>query len=244
MDNRILSLTQNIESVRRHLSEQLPRGLNDDGKERLRAILSDFTERFTPVRVKVETVYANPQLTDEGKLADIMKIGPAIVDNFKHQGVVQDQANEAIARIKAILYAALTEPPKGDPVVLFLSDQELRQTIGKRGADAAFLEAVNVGDTDTTRALLSASGPQWVSAEAQRRGRDAYAQRTNPDLVERLQQTEVLRDTLAMLASAVAKWLLVLGASPESIQAATGVLLPTSKVLSMGQYAKQLSGTA
>src|SRR5262249_14211925 len=144
--------------------EQLPRGLSDDGQERLQAILANFTGRFTPVRVKVEAVYTNPRLTDEGKLADLLKIGPAEVDNFAHLGVVQDQANEAIARLDAILYAALTEQPKGrDPVVGQLRDQEIRSSIGKKDAAANYLRAIDTDDLETVRALANAPGPSWLT---------------------------------------------------------------------------------
>jgi hypothetical protein len=80
---------------------------------------------------------------------------------------------------------------------------------------------VDAGDTDTTRALLSAPGPAWVSADIRQRGEAAYAQRTNPDAWQKLQYVEFLRENLAALAAPVAQWLIHLGASAESVQKAT-----------------------
>jgi alkanesulfonate monooxygenase SsuD/methylene tetrahydromethanopterin reductase-like flavin-dependent oxidoreductase (luciferase family) len=65
---------------------------------------------------------------------------------------------------------------------------------------------------------------------------------TAPEIWQRLQYVEVLRDRLSALASQIAKWLLLLGAEPAQVQAATGVAVPPSaQTMTMTQYLERVS---
>lgn len=211
--------TQTLQTLIRHHRDQPHKpGFDDDGKERWRIAVDKLDEGVQPVAVEETTILSNKQWSDEGKRAKRTELATRVVRNFEWLGQMLQQADDAKRRLETILLAPLTEPPKGNEVVLFLQDQELRQTIGKREAHAAFLKAVELGDTTTTRALLSAPGPAWVSDDIRQRGEAAYAQRTNPDAWQKLQYVEFLRENLAALAAPVAQWLMGLGASAESVQ--------------------------
>ncbi len=236
------SQTQSLKTFLRHFQEQPPRGLNADGAERVQAIVQRVDERFQPVAADVEKLFNNPRLTDEGKLAEALKIGPSVVGQFQNIANARGQADQAKARLEQFVFGPLTDAPKGNELVQALRDQEIRSSIGKKEAMASFLRAVDTGDLETVRALLLAPGPAWLTDEIIRRGKESFALRTNPEAWERIQYVEVLRDTLRVLAEAIAKWLLALGASPSEVEKATGVSVPqTAQAMALDQYAKQMS---
>jgi hypothetical protein len=221
------SQTATLVNLLRHHREQPPlKGFDEDGAERWQAILQKLDELVRPVATQVEKIFGNAYLTDEGKQEAAMKIGSSTVDSFKNVGIVLNQADTAKTRLETMLFGPLTEPPtKGHEILNEMRAQELRRMIGQKDASANFFAACDRGDTETTRALLNAPGPSWLTEEVQRRGRESYAGRVNPEGLEQLKYVEVLRDNLSTLSQQVALWLRSLGASPESIQQATGITL-------------------
>ena len=205
--------------IQQHRTQPRLSKLDDDGVERWQAILEKTEHGVLAVATEVNAVMNDLTLTQQGQLQKRAKIGPRVVGNFSNLGVVLNQADQAKARLERVLFDPLTQPATGNEVVKFLKDQELRRTIGKGEAAAEFLKAVERGDVDTCRALLTAPGPSWVSDEILQRGKAAYAENVNHAGWEKLQYVEYLREHLSSLAGQVAQWLLHLGATPESIQA-------------------------
>lgn len=220
------SQTHAMMNTLRHYREQpQQRGFDEDGAEREIAFRENLEQKAKPVADDVEKIFTNPRLSDEGKQTEAMKVGPAVVSRFEFVGVVSNQADQAKTRFEKMLFGPLTEPPKGNEVVVENRAAELRRMIGQKDAGANFLAACDRGDTETTYAILTAPGPAWLTEEVKKRGRESFAQRTNPEGLEQLKYVECLRDNLSALSQQVALWLRSLGASPESIQQATHITL-------------------
>ena len=207
--------------IAHHLRQPLLRGFDQDGGERWQAIVDKLAQLIEPVAAEVEAIFTDPKLTDEGKQEKALTIGPRVVQNFQNLGTVLTEADRAKARLEAVLFSPLVEPPKGHEVVHEIRAAEIRRAIGKKDAAVNYLRAIDRDDLETVKALTTPPGPAWLTAEVQRRGREAYAQRTNPAGWEQLRYVEFLRDNLSALAEQVAQWLVTLGASPEAIQKAT-----------------------
>ena len=214
--------TQTLQTLIRHHREQpIKPGFDDDGKAVWLAILQKLDELVRPVAVEVDAVEKNQQLSNQGRQDMLMKIGPRVVGNFVNMGIVLKQADTAKERLEKILFDPITSKPTGDAVVTFLREDAIRRATGKAGAEAKFLKALDTDDLESARALLDWPGGPTVSDAIVKRGRVAYAQRTNPDAWQKLQYVEFLRENLAALAAPVAQWLIHLGASAESVQKAT-----------------------
>jgi len=117
----------------------------------------------------------------------------------------------------------LTARPIGlDPSESYNREREIRRETGRGAAGAEFLRAVEADDLETARALLLAPGLPWVTSDIRRRGEEAFARRTAPDVWTRLQAVEVLQDNVTVLANQVGQWLIHLGATPDAVQKALG----------------------
>jgi hypothetical protein len=219
--------TASLQTLIRHHREQPIRpGFDEDGKEIWLAILQKLDELVRPVAAEVDRITNDRTLSEEGKKTKLMAVGPRVVGNFVNMGIVLNQADQAKARLEKMLFGPLIEPStKGNEILNEMRAQELRQMIGQKDASANFLAACDRGDTETTRAILLAPGPAWLTEEVQRRGRASYAQRTNPEGLEKLKFVQFLQENLSALSQQVALWLRSLGASPESIQQATHITL-------------------
>lgn len=206
-----------------HLSQPILRGLDQDGQERWKAILHTVRDRAVPVISEVEQIFTDSKLTDQGKTDKMLAVGPRVVSQFKNVGNVLNEAEQATARLEGLLFNPLTAKPAGNEMVIGLREYEIRQAIGKPQAGAAFLDAVDKGHTETARAILDWPGGPVLTEEIRRRGMTSFAQRTQPDLWRNVQFVDALHERLSAFALSIAGWLLELGASPDSVQAATRI---------------------
>ena len=237
------SATMTFRSVlTHHLSQPTPRDLDQDGEERWLAILHKVRDLAGPVIAEVEQIVTDPKLTDQGKTDKILAVGPRVVNNFKNVGIVLHEAEQAKARLERLLFDPLTTKPAGNETVVYLREQEIRRAIGKPQAGAAFLDAVDTGQIEVARAILDWPGGPVLTEEIRRRGLAAFAQRTQPDIWRKVQVVEALHERLSALASSIARWLLELGASPESVRAATSIpVTRPSAVTQLDEYLAQTS---
>lgn len=223
-----------------HLAQPTLRGVNQDGQERWLAMLHTVRDRAVPVIADVEQIFTDPKLTDQGKTDKMLAVGPQVVSQFKNVGNVLHEAEQAKARLEGLLFDPLTAKPAGNEMVIGLREYEIRQAIGKPQAGAAFLDAVDKGHTETARAILDWPGGSHIPEEMLKRGREAFALKTNPDLWRKVQFVEALHEQLSALASSIARWLLELGAAPESVQAATRIpVTRPSAVTQLNEYLAQ-----
>src|SRR5437867_1763752 len=174
--------TATLEVFLRHLQEQ-PRsvGLDQDGAERWQALLAKTAESVQAVAVELDAILNDPKLSDAGKQTKLMAVGPNRVGDFKNMGQVLKEADAAKARLETVLFGPILERPKGDAVIQFLREQEIRTQLGTAASNergAAFLLALEADQMETARALLDAPGSGWVTDEVRQRGQDAYGKRT------------------------------------------------------------------
>ena len=236
--------TKTLQSVlTHHLTQPTLRGLDQDGLERWQAILQKLDELFKPVAKEIERIMTDPGRTDEGKSVKLLAVGPKVVDSFRNVGNVLHQADESKMRLEKLIFDPLTAKPKdANEVVTFLREDAIRRSIDKGQAGIAFLQAINQDDLETVRSLLDWPGGHGISDEILRRGREAFAQRTNQTAWENLQHVEVLREGLNALALQISSWLLLLGASPASVRQSTGVSVPQSfQVEQMTKYLERIA---
>jgi hypothetical protein len=116
----------------------------------------------------------------------------------------------------------ITAKPNGDPMIVFLREQELRNRIPKGEATKAYLNALGADDLDTVRAILDAPGKPWITEEIKHRGEEDYAKRTNPVAFAQRESLDYFQDHLHSLIEHVRIWFLALGASPEAVHTALG----------------------
>ena len=218
------SATMTFKSVLTHyLTLPTPRDLDQDGKERWLAMLHAVRDLAGPIIAEVEQIVSDPKLTDQEKTDKLLAVGPRVGSQFKNVGIALNEAYQATARLERLLLDLLTAKPAGNELVTFLREQEIRQAIGKKRAGAAFFDALGKGDTETVRAILDWPGGPVFPEEIRRRGMALFSERTQPDIWPKVQFVDALRLRLTALASDVARWLFELGASPESVQAATRI---------------------
>lgn len=219
---QVLSATHTLVNVLRHHREQPVRMEGDDAKERWAVIVNKLNELVAPVAAEVEALFNNPRLTDAGKMEAALKIGPRVVGNFAIVGRVVHEADQAIGRLEQLIFGPLTDKPKGDATVTFLREAEIRQSIPKGQNGIAFLEAINAENLEVARAILDRPAGHGISDEILRRGREAFALKTAPEIWRNLEHVNVLREALNALASQVAQWLILLGASERTVRQSTG----------------------
>lgn|SRR6185436_8904438 len=236
-----LAATGTLRNTLRQLLQQPIRGLHGDALERWQAILTNLLDKLMQIAKEIDAIVADPRLTEKGKLDKLLAIGPRIAKDFQNLGVARDQADQAIARIRTLLFDAIMKVT-GDLVIAEMRAAEIRATIGKNDAGPQYLVALNRGDVETARALATAPGAAWVAEDFRKRGEENYATQTNPEAWQQLQQVEILRDNLSAIAQQVASWLLLLGASPESVTRATGIAVPASpQTITMQQYLERVA---
>lgn len=180
-------------------------------------------EKVNTYAVKIQSIRNDKTRTLQGQQAQFTALAPQVVKDVGE--LVAEPLNDAkgaITRLNHLMFDPITAKPKGDAMVIFLREQELRQSIPKTEAGKAYLNALGSDDLETARALLNAPGAPWISDEIKRRGEEAYAQRTNPKALAQRQSLESFQDYLESLAEHVRTWFLALGASPESVEAVLG----------------------
>ncbi|MBI5315848.1 MAG: hypothetical protein HZB34_07745 [Nitrospirae bacterium] len=237
-----LAATKTLVNTLRHHKEQPLRSLSGDALERWLAIVANLLEKLTAMAKEIDSIDADPKLTDRGKQDKLLALGPKAVGNVQNLGNARTQAAEVVVRLEQLIFSLLTSKPAGDVVVTFLREDAIRRGTPKEQAAMVWLEAINRGDLETARALLDWPGSPVIPDDILRRGKESYALRVNPVAWEQLQYVNTLKDNLSSIAQQFASWLLLLGASPESVTQATGVAVPPSaKVMQMDEYLKKVS---
>lgn len=171
----------------------------------------------------IQRVLKDRALSPEGKVQKLATLAERITPDFSFLGNVLQQADAARDRLTKLLYDPITAKPKGNEIVIFLREQEIRQALRSASASerqAKFLLALEADDLETSRALLDWPGGPMISADIRRRGEEAYARRVNAPAWEKLQAVEYMREHLASLATQTGQWLMSLGATPERVQKA------------------------
>lgn len=171
------------------------------------------------VAADIEAVQKDTSMSFDGQQKAIAAIGTKAVPMFAWLSRMRDAAVNAYDEHTRTLLGPLTAKPKGDPTVIFLREQELRQGIPRDKADTLFLLALETDDLETCRALLDAPGRSLITDEIKQRGQDQYAQRTNPTVYAQRSSKELLRDELEMLVGVIRSWLLSLGADEAVVDA-------------------------
>jgi len=210
--------------IRHDRTEPLKPGFDADGGERYQMALARLEQQVSAVQLEESAILKDRLLTDEGQRKKLTALAGGIVVSFDWLGQMLSQADAAASRLSHVLFSPIMATPKGDAVVQYLRDQEIRHSLGAASVsewNAAYLLALERGDLETARALETAPGPARVSPDMRRRGEEAYGRRTNPAAWEQLQAVEHLTEHLSSLAGQTAQWLVGLGASPESVQGLT-----------------------
>lgn len=183
----------------------------------------DVLKKVDPVAVKIASIRNDKSLSLQGQQAQYAALAPQVLKDVAPivTKPLQD-VKAAMARLTAVMFDPITAKPKGDAMVVFLREQEVRARIPKGEAEKEFLTALAAGDLETSRALLDSPGRSLISDEIKRRGEEAYAQRTNPSAFAQRASLSYFKDHLQSVVEQVRNWLLALGASPEAVQAALG----------------------
>lgn len=174
------------------------------------------------VAADIEAVQKNTSLSNDGQQKAIAALGTKAVPAFEWLARMRDQAIAAYTAMTHTLLDPLTTKPQGDPILIFLREQELRRTIPRDNSDTLFLRALETDDLETCRALLDAPGRSVITDEIQQRGEEEYAKRTNAPVYAKRESKELLRDELMMLAGVIASWLLSLGADEAVVRTTLG----------------------
>lgn len=172
---------------------------------------------------EIDGILRDTTLTLEGKqkklqtiVQRIMKeVGPLVVDPL-------NDVKGAMARLTHLMFDPITAKPKGDPMITFFREQELRQRIPKGEANKEYLTALGSGDLETARAILDAPGAPLITDEIRRRGEEDYAKRTNPAALAQRESLDSFQQHVESLVEQVRRWFLALGATPEAVQTVLG----------------------
>jgi hypothetical protein len=174
--------------------------------------------------IKIDSIRNDKSRTLQGQQAQyaaalapqvLKEVGPVVIAPL-------DDVNAAMQRLRRLMFDPIMNRPKGDPMVTFLREQELRSRIPKGEANKEYLAALGADDLETARAILDASGRPLITDEIKRRGEEDYAKRTNPAAWAQLQSLDYFKDHLKSLVEQVRIWVLALGATPESVQSVLG----------------------
>jgi hypothetical protein len=200
-----------------------PRLTTDNHRAFLR-VSEQVNSKVTQWQSEIDGTLRDTTLTAEGRqkkfhamVERIMKeVAPLVAKPL-------DEVKGAMKRLPHLMFDPITaKPPKGDPMVTFLREQELRGRIPKDDASKAYLLALEKDDLETARAILDAPGAPWITADIRRRGEEDYAKRTNPAAWAQFQSLDYYQQHLESLAEQVRGWFLALGATPESVQSVLG----------------------
>ena len=173
-------------------------------------------------QVEIDGTLRDTTLTQEGKQKKLSALAENIVKDFAFVAAPLKDVKAAMTRLMHLMLDPITTKPKGDAMVIFMREQELRRTIPKDEAYKAYLLALEADDLETVRAILSAPGAPWITGDIRRRGEEQYAQRTNPKAWAQVQSLDYFKDHVESLVEQVRGWFLALGASEESIQKVLG----------------------
>lgn len=202
------------------LGRSLPPFVDTDVLNEYRANVVKTAGIVQSIGIDEKTIGSDPATSDAGKQQKLRTLAEQSVTKFTPLGRVLAEATSSIERLTAMMLNALTERDKHkepEATEAFQRERELRGEIGRVGANAAYLQALEHDEFETVRALLTAPGKPWVSADVRARGEEAFSARTHPDLVEKRRSVEYLRDHFAALATMISQWLVGLGANAETV---------------------------
>ena len=208
--------------INNRLTEQPKRDLSTDDLNLKFTALKKLDPAVLKVAADIDAVQKNTSLSHDGQQKAIAAIGTKSVPSFEWLARMRDAAVNGYDEHTRTLLDPLTAKPTGDPILIFLREQELRQGIPRDKADTLFLLALETDDLETCRALLDAPGRSMITDDIRERGQDQYAQRTNPTVYVQRASKELLRDELEMLVGVIRSWLLSLGADEAVVHTTLG----------------------
>lgn len=126
------------------------------------------------------------------------------------------------------LYRRLFPEPakaRGNPVIAFLREQEIRSThmrLPQCEIDSAYRHAITQGNDEVVRALTFALTGSLVSPAIREQIEKQQALSVNPEGFKKLEDLQLLRQELGLLADEIRQWLHSLGARPSNYRADGG----------------------
>ena len=216
-----VSLTLSFESrLTTELTQPTSRRLDTPGANVAVATLVTLKDVVATVRTQEARIGADRNLSDKGKVDTRVAVAVPVIKQVAFVQKAFTDAQNAEARLRHLLLDPITQRPAGDPVVIFLREKEIRDSIRSLDVNqstAFFLRALEKDDLETTRALLDSPGPALVAADIRARGEESYARRTNRAAFEKQQALTYLIEYLQSLVVHCAQWLVSLDASAEDV---------------------------
>ena len=184
------------------------------------------------VAAKQDGILSSKTLSDQGKSQALAELSTATGSRLAFlERVVHELQNDKRATKEQL---DTVKPPAhlaSDPVLQYWQGREIRdrlQGLTQQEKDVIFLQAAEAElDPDDKQAQANQDAVLWalqvtpggpmISPEIMRRALDERAKRTNPDTYARMQQVELLHESLNGLRDSVVGWLNGLGGDPKKV---------------------------
>lgn len=212
-----------LQEVRLRLEALTKLGIDTEGRKTLHRALKGLQRVIEDMEQQEVVIGQDPRLTGEGRKECLTTVVLQKVRDLSWLGVLLRDADTAYDRLHRILF---TVPKKiqRDEVLAFLREQEIRakfKWLQQSEIDLAYRQAVEQGNDEIVGALIFAPGGSLVSPSIQDDIERQKAKAINPEGFRKLDDLQILRQELAILAKQTREWLRGLGA--DSLNASVDV---------------------
>lgn len=208
------------------LTEPLRRDLSTDAQHRFLGWLAKLQPKIEQLLRQINALLGNDTFSDMGRAEQIAALATASAQSFAWMGVLRDELNAALARLRAQLFAV--HSPIKDAVLKELRAQEIRSTLrdlAPQERDVEFLTASQEDRTEVLAALFDDPMGLLISDDIKTRGLTDRAKRLQPELFATYLDTTLLREEWTGWCEHVAMLLTDLGGDPAAVAKALAVPL-------------------
>ncbi len=210
--------------VRLSLEALTKRGLDSEVRKTLQRALKGLQRVIEDMGQQEVLIGQDPRLTIEGRKECLATVVLQKVRDLTWLGILLRDAETAYDRLHRILFMGPKKAEK-DEVLAFLREQEIRakyKWLQQSAIDLAYRQAVEQGNDEIVGALIFAPGGSLVSPSVQEDIESQQAKATNPDAFRKLEDLQMLRQELGILAEQTRQWLRSIGADPSNSSADVG----------------------
>jgi hypothetical protein len=206
------------QQVRLKLEALTKQGIDTEVRKTLHRALKGLQRVIEDMEQQEVLIGQDPRLTGEGRKECLATVVLQKVRNLSWLGVLLRDADTAYDRLHRILF---TDPKKTqrDEVLAFLREQEIRakyKWLKQSEIDLAYRQAVEQGNDEIVGALIFAPGGSLVSPSIQDDIDRQKAKAINPEGLRKLDDLQILRQELGILAKQTREWLRGLGADSSN----------------------------
>lgn len=208
--------TDMVRLVQRRLEALTAQGLESEGRRTLHRALKALQRAIEDLGQQEVVIGQDPRLTGEQRQACLATVVLQQVRDLAWLGILLREAEAAYVRLHWLLFAG---PKKagGDIVGMFLLEQAIRarcKTLPQHDMMLVYRQALVHGHEEIVRALVGGPGEALVGPSMQEALAKPHVQATQPEAFRRLEDLQLLRQELGLVAEQTQHWLRELGADP------------------------------